>query len=118
GQLRQAQEAASHGGSLPDRIDEVGAEIAAGVDARDDNVRFPVQQAGQRDVHGVGRGAVHPPGVLVDPCHAHGQVQGQCIADTGTVAVRGDDDDVVPGRTETFGEDAEARGVDTIVVAD
>src|SRR5690606_7386488 len=71
-----------------------------------------------RHVHAVGGRAVHAPHVLLQLLHAQRHVQGERIAGAGAVAIRRDDQDLVAGIAQTLREDADARGIDAVIVAD
>ena len=115
---RQAEEPAFHRGGDGARIDHVVAEVRGVVDAGNDDVGLLLQHPGDGDVDAVGRRAVDAPGVFVVANHADRHVQGQRIAGAGAVAVGRDHQHLVAGLAQASGEDADAGGVDAIIVAD
>jgi hypothetical protein len=118
GNRRQAEETPFHGRGDGAGIDHVVAHVGEVVDAGDDDVRLLRHQAGQRQMHAVGRRAGHAPGVFVEPLGAQRLVEGQRVACAGTVAIRRHHGDRVAGRAQVVGKHADARCIHAIIVAD
>jgi hypothetical protein len=114
----QAQETALHRRGDGARIDDVVAEVGGVVDARHHDVGFGFEHAGDGDVHAVGRRAVYAEAAGLELHHAHRAVEGEGVAGAAAVAVRRDHDHLMAGIAQARGEDADARGVDAVVVAD
>jgi hypothetical protein len=55
-------------------------------------------------------------GGVVNATHADGQVQGQRVAGSGTVTIRGHHDHLVTGLTQMPGQHSDALGIDAIIV--
>uniref|UniRef100_A0A914YM11 Uncharacterized protein n=1 Tax=Panagrolaimus superbus TaxID=310955 RepID=A0A914YM11_9BILA len=115
---RQPEEATFHRRRDGAGVDHVIAEVGGIVDAGHDNVRFELEQPGQRQVHAVGRSAGHRDGVMVDALEADRQVQGQRIAGAGAITVGRDHRDLVSGLAQHRSKHPDACGVDAIVVTD
>src|SRR5690606_35905326 len=115
---RQAEETPLHRRGDGARIDDVVAQVGGVVDAGDDDVRLHLEHAGDGDVDAVGGRAEHAPDLRLDLFHPQRHVQGQRVAGAGAVAVRGDDQDLVAGIAQALREDADAGGIDAVIVAD
>ncbi len=114
----QAQEATFHRRRNSAGIDHVITEVGDVVDAGHDNVGLEFKQAGQRQVHAVGRGAGHRDGVMVDALEPYRQIQRQRVAGAGAIAVGCDHRNLVPSLAQDRGKHPDACSVDTIVIAD
>jgi hypothetical protein len=99
------------------RVEHVVAQVAAAVDARDDERRPARQQLHDREVHAVRRRAVHGEDACVDLLRPQRVLERQRLGARARLAVGRDQPDLahaLEGRRER----ADPRGVDTVVVRD
>ena len=122
GERRVAAQRGLEGGADGARVRDVGAHVAAGVDAGHDEVGDRAAQAEQRDAHAVRRGAVagearRSRSPKVARLQREGAVDGDAARHRAGVAVGGDGRDVAEA-VEGAAQHGDAGGVDAVVVGE
>ena len=84
-----AQQMAFGSGRHGAGINRVVAHIGAVIDARDDNIRALIEQAGHRDVNAVGWRAIDIEKATVGLAHRKRAIKGQGVGRTTAVPLRG-----------------------------
>ena len=112
---RDAEQVALGGGGDGAGIDRVVAHVGAEVDAGDDEVGREVEQAGDGDVHAVGRRAVHREVAVRRAAHGERPVEGQRVGGAGAVAL-GRDHGHLPQLAQGLGQQCNARREVAVVV--
>ena len=90
----QAEEAPLDGRRHGAGIEHVIAQVRAVVDPGDHHVMLVVEQAGDREVHAVGRRALNVVDARLGLEHPQGHIEGQGVARATAIAVRRDDGDL------------------------
>ncbi len=114
---RDAEEKTLGGRGDGARIDRVVAHVRAEVDAGDDEVRQLVEEAGHRQVHAIGRRAVHEQEPVGGAPHRERAVERQRIGGAAAIALRRDHRDFAQ-IGQCIGEMRETRREVAVVVGE
>ena len=112
---RDAQNRAFHSGRDGAGIQDVVTEVHTLIDARDKKMRSFGQDIQQRQIDAVHWGTIHGIDLLLDLVNSQRLVQGDCMSDCRTFAVRRHHPDVSDA-AQGLGERGQSRGVDAVVI--
>ena len=120
----QSLDRALHGRTDGARVQHIGAEVGAVVDARQHQIGPLIQQAEQGELDAVAGGAAAGPGgdplgeEFIGPFRPDGGLKGEAMAGGGALLVRAHHRDLVPPLRRCRGQGTDAAGEDPVVVAD